>query len=312
MEVSTNMLSNAHRGLSNSARRNTRPATLLAALAAALCLVMAVAPDAQAKALRRGDRGPSVVTVQRLLHIHADGLFGEGTVKALRKFQKAHHLTVDGLAGSSTIKALRGAGGSRSGGSAFAGARVARMQRALGIAADGKFGPGTQKAVKAFQRQHGLTADGIVGQATWQALGLNHFAKPALRRKPKTGPITGTSTPGVIARMVAAGNRIARKPYLWGGGHGSFNAEGYDCSGSVSYVLHGGGLLKTPLDSTGFESWGAAGRGRLVTIYANGGHVFMTIRGRRFDTSGVREGGSRWATSARSASGYVIRHPKGL
>jgi cell wall-associated NlpC family hydrolase len=231
------------------------------------------------------------------------------------RFQKAHHLTADGLAGTQTVTALRRANRrttARS--SAWSGPRVAKLQRALGIGPDGKFGPGTQRAVKAFQRSHGLTADGVVGQATWRALGLASFAKPALRRKPTAsrGGGSGSSGGGVIARMVAAGNRIASTPYIYGGGHSSFNAAGYDCSGSISYVLHGGGRLRSPLDSSAFMSWGKPGPGRHVTIYANPGHAYMVINGRRYDTSAVSETGSRWTRTMRSTGGYVVRHPAGL
>jgi hypothetical protein len=112
--------------------------------------------------------------------------------------------------------------------------------------------------------------------------------------------------------VVAAANRIAGTPYKYGGGHGSFNDSGYDCSGSVSYALHGGGLLGTPLDSSGFMSYGASGPGKRITIYANPGHVYMVIDGRRFDTSARRETGSRWSGTQRGSGGYVVRHPRGL
>jgi cell wall-associated NlpC family hydrolase len=115
-----------------------------------------------------------------------------------------------------------------------------------------------------------------------------------------------------IARMIRAGNRIARLPYVWGGGHGSFAASGYDCSGSVSYVLHAGGLLAAPEDSGALESFGVAGKGRHVTIYANGGHAFMVIDGRRFDTIALQETGTRWSRMIGDTSGYVARHPRGL
>jgi cell wall-associated NlpC family hydrolase len=115
-----------------------------------------------------------------------------------------------------------------------------------------------------------------------------------------------------VRRMVAAGNRIARLPYVWGGGHGSFDAAGYDCSGSVSYVLHAAGLLSVPEDSTGLESFGEPGPGRYVTIYANAGHAWMTIAGRRFDTIALQEGGTRWSNTISSPAGYVVRHPHGL
>jgi cell wall-associated NlpC family hydrolase len=120
----------------------------------------------------------------------------------------------------------------------------------------------------------------------------------------------GSGTPDAIARAIAAGNAIADLPYRWGGGHGSFQDSGYDCSGSVSYVLGAAGLLSAPLDSTGFESWGEAGEGRWITVYANSGHAWMTIAGRRFDTGGG--GGSRWKDGARDTSGFVARHPPGL
>ena len=89
-----------------------------------------------------------------------------------------------------------------------------------------------------------------------------------------------------MRRIIAAGNRIADKPYKYGGGHGQWEDSGYDCSGSVSYALHGAGYLNSALTSGGFMSWGSPGRGRWVTIYAAPGHVYMVINGRRFDTSG--------------------------
>ncbi len=114
-----------------------------------------------------------------------------------------------------------------------------------------------------------------------------------------------------VNRMIAAGNEIATRPYVYGGGHGSFNSDGYDCSGSVSYVLHAAGLLNSPEDSTELESYGAPGTGKYVSIYANSGHAWMTIEGRRFDTVALAETGSRWSNSMASTSGYVARHPKG-
>jgi hypothetical protein len=112
--------------------------------------------------------------------------------------------------------------------------------------------------------------------------------------------------------VIASGNRIATKPYKYGGGHGRYFDSGYDCSGSISFALHFAGLLRTPLDSSGFMSYGAAGRGRHITIYANAGHAYMVVDGRRFDTSAVAETGSRWTSTHRSSQGYVVRHPRGL
>jgi cell wall-associated NlpC family hydrolase len=124
---------------------------------------------------------------------------------------------------------------------------------------------------------------------------------------------TPTGAPDVIGRIIAGGNAIARFPYIWGGGHGSFVDSGYDCSGSVSYALAAAGLLDTPLVSGQFANWGAPGPGKWVTIYANAGHVFMYVAGLRFDTSG-RDGpfGSRWQTAPRSLAGFEVRHPPGL
>jgi hypothetical protein len=116
----------------------------------------------------------------------------------------------------------------------------------------------------------------------------------------------------VVRRVIAAANAIAGKPYRYGGGHGSFEDAGYDCSGSVSYALHGGGLLAAPLDSSGLMTYGEPGPGRRITIYANPGHAYMSVDGRRFDTSARRETDSRWSSAGRSPGGYVVRHPPGL
>jgi peptidoglycan hydrolase CwlO-like protein len=118
--------------------------------------------------------------------------------------------------------------------------------------------------------------------------------------------------PAAVAQVIAAGNAIATLPYVWGGGHGSFHASGYDCSGSVSYALAAAGLLSSPLDSTDFESWGEPGPGKWITVYANAGHAFMVVAGWRFDTVALAEGGTRWSQTMTGTAGFVARHPAGL
>jgi cell wall-associated NlpC family hydrolase len=118
--------------------------------------------------------------------------------------------------------------------------------------------------------------------------------------------------PQIVRDVIRAGNVIAKTPYLWGGGHGSWSASGYDCSGSVSFALAGAGLLDSPLTSGLLAQWGAAGPGRWITIYANGGHVFMVVAGLRFDTGGISGTGTRWQATGRSTAGFAARHPEGL
>jgi len=124
--------------------------------------------------------------------------------------------------------------------------------------------------------------------------------------------IPPTEAPAKVRAAIRAGNRIAKKPYKWGGGHALLNDSGYDCSGSVSYALRGGKLMTSSMASTGFMSWGRRGLGRWITIRANGGHVYMLIAGLRFDTSARGIGGSRWTAQMRSARGFVATHPAGL
>jgi hypothetical protein len=148
-------------------------------------------------------------------------------------------------------------------------------------------------------------------------------------RPPKRGKIINgiayapQGAPLQVVNAINAANQIVRKPYHWGGGHNpSFMDSGYDCSGSVSFALHGGGLLSSPLDSSSFMHWGQAGKGRWITVYTNPGHAFMVIAGLRFDT-GFRDNrtvphdgtfpssGPRWGRT-RPTAGFSARHPKGL
>jgi cell wall-associated NlpC family hydrolase len=117
--------------------------------------------------------------------------------------------------------------------------------------------------------------------------------------------------PQIVIEVVQAANEIARTPYRWGGGHSAWRDKGYDCSGSVSFALAAAGLLGGPLTSTGFMRYGAPGKGRWITIYANNGHAFMTVAGLRFDTGGLRSG-TRWQSAMRDTSGFVARHPPGF
>jgi hypothetical protein len=149
----------------------------------------------------------------------------------------------------------------------------------------------------------GLTASRPVsaGDGVNQATALpNGIALPPLE------------APEAVRQMIEAGNVIARSPYLWGGGHGKWVDKGYDCSGSVSFVLAAAGYLEAPLASGPLMSWGEPGPGKWVTIYSHQGHVWMVVAGIRFDTSGARETGSRWQNGMRSTAGFVARHPAGL
>jgi cell wall-associated NlpC family hydrolase len=120
------------------------------------------------------------------------------------------------------------------------------------------------------------------------------------------------NAPEVVKRVILAANQIAKFPYKWGGGHGAWRDDGYDCSGSVSFALAGAGLLDRPLTSGLFMGYGAAGPGRWITIYANEGHMFMVVAGLRFDTVGRGRAGTRWQEAAVTTSGYAVRHVPGL
>jgi peptidoglycan hydrolase-like protein with peptidoglycan-binding domain len=289
--------------------------------------------------------GNAVSRLQAALHLSADGNFGPETEAAVRRLQARHGLSVDGVVGPATWSVI-GVSGEETltppasaivhshhhhstatvadteapaGGESSGGNEVARLQAALHLEADGTFGPATEAAVKRLQARHGLAVDGVVGPATWAVLGVQ--GAPTLNpphsalTHSSSGESSSSSTSegsSAVARVIAAGDEIATRPYVWGGGHGSFQSSGYDCSGSVSYALHGGGLLSSPEDSSELESYGEAGPGREITIYANAEHAFMVVDGKRFDTIAQQETGTRWAGSVGDTSGYVARHPDGM
>jgi cell wall-associated NlpC family hydrolase len=130
-----------------------------------------------------------------------------------------------------------------------------------------------------------------------------------------TRAIAPANAPAAVKRVIAAANHIRTLPYIWGGGHGRWWSPGYDCSGAVSYALHGAGLITTPMDSGEMMSWGVAGKGRWITVYANASHAYMVVAGLRFDTAGDTSGtGPRWHPTVAAAAGgrYVVRHPVGF
>jgi peptidoglycan hydrolase-like protein with peptidoglycan-binding domain len=266
------------------------------------------------------------------------GVQGKETItppaSALPKPVSHHHVTA--TAATSNVGLTPGSGGTAEAATSQAAptetaegaTAVEWLQKALKLPVDGEFGPATEAAVRRLQARHGLSVDGVVGPSTWALIGVQNAATltppPSAVVAPST-PAGGSSTdasanPGagggeaeaIVARVIAAADEIATRPYVWGGGHGSFESYGYDCSGSVSYALHGGGLLSSPEDSTGLESYGEAGPGKYITIYANAEHAFMVIDGKRFDTVALAEGGSRWGGASDDGGGFVERHPDGL
>jgi peptidoglycan hydrolase-like protein with peptidoglycan-binding domain len=316
--------------------RRARLAIVLVALAATLAPAAAAARLGD-RTLQQGARGHDVRVLQDFLtragfRTPVAGIFGPKTLRNVKRFQRRHGLSVDGIAGPQVVGTLRRILAERRAAAARLGARVLKRgmrgadvralqellaQAGVPTTADGSFGPTTLRNVKRFQRERGLTVDGIVGPQVVAALTGGEAGAPAPVGPPGRAQLRTDGTavapsdaPASVKAVIAAGNRIAKKPYRYGGGHARWNDRGYDCSGSVSYALHGGGLLSSAMPSGGFMSWGARGRGRWITIYAHGGHMYMVIAGLRFDTSGASP--SRWQRDMRSGRGYRVRHPDGL
>jgi peptidoglycan hydrolase-like protein with peptidoglycan-binding domain len=219
-------------------------------------------------------------------------------VKLFQKYLKnaGFKTSVDGVYGTKTASAER------------------LFEEEAGLTVDGKASRADQKVVRDAARNGGVDATGTGGQGYDASQSTNATAKAKLSSDGRTA-IAPDSAPQEVKDAIDAANEITTKPYKYGGGHGKWEDSGYDCSGSVSYALHGAGLLAKPLDSTGFMSWEAAGKGQWITTYANSGHAYAVIAGLRFDTSAAGASGGdgpRWRTKPRSPSGYTARHPAGL
>ena len=177
---------------------------------------------------------------------------------------------------------------------------------------------------------HGLRRPDRVVAFAIAALGMLAVAPGAALAESSGGTSTSpTSPPGAVAQLLPSGqavppagapprvvraiefaNRIRKKPYKYGGGHSGWKVDrGYDCSGAVSYMLHGARVLRSPLDSGGLARWGERGEGQWISVYANRGHAYAIVAGLRWDTSGGK--GPRWHEEMRSTAGYKVRHYEG-
>lgn len=299
-----------------------------------LCLALLVAApvaDARPKGLHKGDRGPAVKRLQKNLsragfHTGADGIFGPGTKATLMRWEGWKHRRVDGIATRRDRRALRRSArfGTRTLKVGMRGRDVRGLQywlarRGYAPGRDGAFGPITRSKLMAWEAARGRRVNGVASRGDMRALrsgsGAGHTPAPRPFRGAwisRRGFAHAPGAPARVQRMIRAGNRIAKKPYKWGGGHGSWKDSGYDCSGSASYLLHAGGLLSASRPSGGFMRWGFAGVGKWVTVYAHGGHMWVKIAGLRFDTTDRERDGTRWHRDLRPAAGYAIRHPGGI
>ncbi len=277
----------------------------------------------------------AVQRFQRVARLEASGAVGKKTLAALRQAASGGDTAAYGAGGSSygSRHSTRSLGDRLPLRAGMSGHDVKVLQDFLGRAGfrttiDGEFGSGTVAALKKFEAANKIPVDGMVDASDVEVLRGQAAADddaPAAAPPVKLGPgdkatvgsdgmaVAPASAPDAVKQMIAAGNKIAKTPYIYGGGHANFPEDkGYDCSGSVSYALWGAKLLKAPLVSGDFPNWGESGPGKWVSIYGNSGHVYMVVAGLRFDTSGAKQDGSRWHKSSRPTSGYGVSHPKGL
>jgi cell wall-associated NlpC family hydrolase len=266
-----------------------------------------------------GMKGSDVMILQRDLtalgfKIPATGRFNAFTQLKLKVFQKRYRLTVDGVAGPTTISALKRLLSSK--------LHITESALTAKEVAEGIAVTATSDTQPLPSGDTGLTSGGAglgttTGTTTTGTTGTS--GTPVSSAQDATLidglAVWPANTPPAIVKMLQAANAIAFDPYIYGGGHASFTATGYDCSGSVSYVLHAGGLLATPLDSEQFLQYGLAGTGDWITIYTNGPtHAYMEIAGLWFDTAAqtALNGNDRWSPARIGEPGYgkfTPRHP---
>jgi peptidoglycan hydrolase-like protein with peptidoglycan-binding domain len=298
----------------------------------------------------------NVRSFERRYHLVADGVATPGFMRRLHRIRGFDVAAVDspngsggGGLGAPPIKVSKkttgtlpvfanGPGrkyGSRTLHRGMTGQDVEDLQDYLTLAGfptgvDGAFGPKTRHSVVSFQEANGLSADGVITRS--EAMTLQRDVSKAITASGSASQATlnsdGTVTapanaPAAVQKAITAANSIIDTPYIYGGGHGSFQDSGYDCSGAVSFALHGGGLLSSPEDSTELETYGEAGPGKWITVYTDPEHAFVVIAGLAFDTAHYgktfpRGSGARWlpasdVTANPSDGGnYVERHPAGL
>lgn len=276
-------------------------ATLVASLTLAIPSLASAAARFGGRTLQVGMQGPDVTTLQRDLTslgyaTNPSGQFSLGTKLHVKAFQRSSHISADGVVGPQTYARLKQAmtkiEGTLDQSAATAPPGTASTS-SVALPADDSGGAGFVPA--------NTQADAPVQDATLNADGT------------VTAPL---DAPQVVQEVIQAANEIAFDPYVYGGGHNGWGRQsGYDCSGSTSYALHAAGLLNgMPLDSTQFESYGDAGTGTWITIYAEGGHAYMNVAGLWFDTAdqSSSNGNDRWsATRVSPSAGFIVRHPDG-
>ena len=264
---------------------------IVTVLVTALIVVPTSAEAARfgSRVLKVGSQGNDVRLLQEKLTFvgfstSADGVFGRGTESVVRAWETDSALRVNGRVNARDAKTLK--------------SQVKALRAEQAVETEAVEDEAVEDEAAATAPNPGGASYVLIQKAT-----LN-----------KDGTATAPpSAPAAVKAVIEAGNEIAKKPYKYGGGHGTWDDSGYDCSGSVSYALHFGGLLKASMPSGGFETYGDAGPGQWITTYANGGHMYMVVAGLRFDTSAAKaqSNRSRWTTEMRSSAGFVARHPRG-
>ena len=284
---------------------------------------------------KKPSRSDEVKMVQAALGVPVDGDFGPETYEAIKAFQASRNIAIDAVVGPQTWHALHLAGDQTLNPPASAIPQPKVIPAVATAPEEGGAPQGQAPSAEGAPVAHLATvsdSQGEEGNGGTQAEEApapteEAPAQPAPQEAPSAPSSEGSSHEGgegsgesheanegsgTVDRVVNAANEIATRPYVYGGGHGSFSSDGYDCSGSVSYALHGAGLIHSPETSGELEHYGESGAGKHITIYANAEHAYMVVNGRRYDTVALAEHGSRWSNSPGSDGGsFVARHPAG-